>query len=446
MPHTGPPVTITAMMWLPQSFCLFYLLHALAAAIACASSPPLPSSPLVPSPPKLPPPPSAPAPLFPSYPSLSWSDWLACQCILHEWKVIVASRLDPSECPPRPLVTLAYAQSLDGCLAAEDGTPTSISGPPALVLTHDLRALHDCILIGSGTLESDNPQLNVRYSSSTSRPFPSLPAALQALGSFLLSLLLPSPSSPPPLSPPPSPPSSPPRRTSDPRPILLLPAGRGPLPFNLLSLRLARAPVIFTPSLPSLYRRLPGGAKGDVARALALRGYEFVECAPSPSASSRCDLGDVLRRLGERWGYRRVMVEGGPQVLSSFMREHEGLVDVCVVTVKPGVLEGGRGLVQGRGEEGGGRRKGGKRPVSPSWLMRLEDGGRGQEGGRGWTVRRLGGDMVLVGRPSKRGVDEDGGGGGGKDQEGQKEELRRRGGAVLREAYGGGPGQEQVGH
>lgn len=159
-----------------------------------------------------------------------------------------------------------------------------------------------------------------------------------------------------------------------------------------------------------------------MARALALRGYEFVECAPSPSASSRCDLGDVLRRLGERWGYRRVMVEGGPRVLSSFMREHERLVDVCVVTVKPGVLGGGRG------EEGDGRRKGGKRPVSPSWLMKLEDGGRGQEGGRGWTVRRLGGDMVLVGRPSKRGVDEDGGGGGGKDQEGQKEELRRRGG------------------
>lgn len=62
----------------------------------------------------------------------------------------------------RPFVTLSYAQSLDGSLAANQGERTQISGSESARLTHFLRAYHDAILIGIGTLLIDDPQLTVR--------------------------------------------------------------------------------------------------------------------------------------------------------------------------------------------------------------------------------------------------------------------------------------------
>lgn len=63
----------------------------------------------------------------------------------------------------RPLVTLAYAQTLDGRIAAADGTSRWISGQASLVRTHQLRAHHDAIMVGIGTILADNPRLTVRH-------------------------------------------------------------------------------------------------------------------------------------------------------------------------------------------------------------------------------------------------------------------------------------------
>jgi 3,4-dihydroxy 2-butanone 4-phosphate synthase/GTP cyclohydrolase II len=60
------------------------------------------------------------------------------------------------------LVTLSYAQSLDGSIARERGKPLSLSGPESMRLTHQLRAAHDAILVGIGTVQADDPQLTVR--------------------------------------------------------------------------------------------------------------------------------------------------------------------------------------------------------------------------------------------------------------------------------------------
>lgn len=62
----------------------------------------------------------------------------------------------------RPFVTLSYAQSLDGCISRARGVPTPISGAESLQLTHKLRAAHEAILVGRGTLLADDPQLTVR--------------------------------------------------------------------------------------------------------------------------------------------------------------------------------------------------------------------------------------------------------------------------------------------
>jgi len=62
----------------------------------------------------------------------------------------------------RPWVTLSYAQSLDGSIAARRSTPLAISGIATLNITHSLRARHSAILVGIGTLLADDPRLNVR--------------------------------------------------------------------------------------------------------------------------------------------------------------------------------------------------------------------------------------------------------------------------------------------
>jgi GTP cyclohydrolase II len=64
---------------------------------------------------------------------------------------------------PRPAVTLSYAQSLDGCISARKGTPTAISGNQSILITHQLRAMHDAILVGINTVLVDNPSLTVRH-------------------------------------------------------------------------------------------------------------------------------------------------------------------------------------------------------------------------------------------------------------------------------------------
>jgi len=63
----------------------------------------------------------------------------------------------------KPFVTLSYAQSLDGSIAALAGAPLRLSSPASLRLSHYLRSLHDGILVGIGTVLSDDPQLTVRH-------------------------------------------------------------------------------------------------------------------------------------------------------------------------------------------------------------------------------------------------------------------------------------------
>lgn len=62
-----------------------------------------------------------------------------------------------------PYVTLKAALSLDGKLATTTGDSQWITGEEARRKTHFIRGLHDAILIGRGTLLSDNPSLTVRY-------------------------------------------------------------------------------------------------------------------------------------------------------------------------------------------------------------------------------------------------------------------------------------------
>ena len=62
----------------------------------------------------------------------------------------------------RPRVTLKLALSIDGRLALADGTSRWITGPDARAHAHLERARADLIVVGRGTLEADDPALDVR--------------------------------------------------------------------------------------------------------------------------------------------------------------------------------------------------------------------------------------------------------------------------------------------
>ncbi|HEX2968718.1 MAG TPA: bifunctional diaminohydroxyphosphoribosylaminopyrimidine deaminase/5-amino-6-(5-phosphoribosylamino)uracil reductase RibD [Bacteroidales bacterium] len=67
----------------------------------------------------------------------------------------------------RPWIVLKWAMSSDGFIdiAREpgfDAGPTWISGKPERVLVHRWRSFEQSILVGAGTVRTDNPRLNVR--------------------------------------------------------------------------------------------------------------------------------------------------------------------------------------------------------------------------------------------------------------------------------------------
>ncbi|MEX0739713.1 MAG: dihydrofolate reductase family protein [Pseudohongiella sp.] len=78
---------------------------------------------------------------------------------IEDWLQAQREQFDASD---RPFVTLSYAQSWDGSITLHSGEPLALSGEPAMQLTHHLRSLHDGILVGIGTVLSDDPRLNVR--------------------------------------------------------------------------------------------------------------------------------------------------------------------------------------------------------------------------------------------------------------------------------------------
>ena len=183
----------------------------------------------------------------------------------------------------RPLVTLKLASSLDGRIATASGESRWITGPPARDYAHLLRATHDAILVGTGTVIADDPELTCRLSGLGSR--------------------------------------SPVRIALD-RQLRIPPAAH----------LIAEARQI-----PTWVVTLPTAGQNR-QQALRDAGVEVIAADPDPAG--RIDLAGALRLLGER-GLTRLLVEGGGELAASLLRA--GLVDRLVWLHAP-LLLGGDGV------------------------------------------------------------------------------------------------------
>jgi GTP cyclohydrolase II len=177
----------------------------------------------------------------------------------------------------RPAVTLSYAQTVDGCIAARRGEPFGISGPESLRLTHALRAAHDAVLVGVETAIADDPRLDVRLV-------------------------------------------------------------RGPTPVPVILDSQLRTPTtarVFDAHARVLIMTTQANAESAAARQLSKRGATVL--GVPAGQSGRPDLTFTLAALDQN-GIRTVMVEGGAEVLHAFL--DEGMADYAVITLAPTFLNG----------------------------------------------------------------------------------------------------------
>lgn len=79
----------------------------------------------------------------------------------HDGEALLASWLEVQRLG-RPHVTVKWAQSLDGRIAASDGSSKWITGPAAREDVHRRRARADAIVAGIGTVLADDPALTAR--------------------------------------------------------------------------------------------------------------------------------------------------------------------------------------------------------------------------------------------------------------------------------------------
>jgi diaminohydroxyphosphoribosylaminopyrimidine deaminase / 5-amino-6-(5-phosphoribosylamino)uracil reductase len=80
-----------------------------------------------------------------------------------------------------PRVTLKTAMTLDGSVAATDGSSQWITSEEARLDAHRLRSVTDAVVVGAGTFRADDPLLTARIDGVETQPIPVVVAGRQSL-------------------------------------------------------------------------------------------------------------------------------------------------------------------------------------------------------------------------------------------------------------------------
>ncbi len=202
----------------------------------------------------------------------------------------------------RPHVTLKIAATLDGFIAdraQQPGHMVFVTGADARKVAHQLRAAHDAVLVGAGTIEKDDPRLDVRLAG---------PGARLA------------------------------------QPLRVILDGRLRTPPTARIFRVGGGPVLIIGARP-----VGGQSRRDLVRhalsasVLRLGGAEV---ALIPARAGRVAMGDLLRVLASR-GIQSLLVEGGSEVAGAFIAA--GLVDEVAFFIAPLLVGGGVPIATGAG-------------------------------------------------------------------------------------------------
>ena len=187
-----------------------------------------------------------------------------------------------------PWITVSYAQSLDGRIATSTGDSRWISCPQTLTLAHRLRRDHEVILAGIGTVLRDDPELSCRLK----RPAPSPVRVI--LDSHL----------------------------------------RLPLDSKIVRTSGTYRTIVYTLAAGAT----PAGtAARDRRVELEQAGVQV--CQVQADEQGRVSVEGVVNDLAGK-GFRSIFVEGGAQIITSFLRA--GLVDRMVLVTAPVII--GRGV------------------------------------------------------------------------------------------------------
>lgn len=189
-----------------------------------------------------------------------------------------------------PLVTLKMAASLDGKVAARDGSSRWITGEAAREDVHRLRARSGAVVVGAGTARADDPSLTVR-----------------------------------------------------------LPGFRGRQPLRVLVDASGRTPAtgaLFDEAAPKLVATAPTAAEAAVG-AWERAGAEVIVLGPAGDGGGVA-LAEVVKTLAAR-EIQEVLIEGGPTLAWSAVAE--GVVDRFVLYLAPKLIGGldARGILAGAG-------------------------------------------------------------------------------------------------
>jgi diaminohydroxyphosphoribosylaminopyrimidine deaminase/5-amino-6-(5-phosphoribosylamino)uracil reductase len=199
----------------------------------------------------------------------------------------------------RPLVTMKVAATWDGFIA--DGRPRTkiapvwLTGPAAREAAHLLRAAHDAILVGAGTVHADDPRLTDRRHVGGPEARPRQPLRVVLDG----------------------------RLSIDPRAAILRRTDGAVVPT-----------LVFGVKGPAVERR---------AKALRAAGAEVLLIG---GRGGRLSIADVLGALGSR-DIQSLLVEGGAEVHGAFIEA--GLVDRVALFLAPRLLGSGIPAARGRG-------------------------------------------------------------------------------------------------